>query len=94
MEVDGRGDGRASASNQVLVEKEGKGRKEEEHMYLSKEERGLCFFLQDLVLPRRELKPKQQSQCRRRGLSSWNAHITPVNSVKVYCGTSSSVVRW
>ena len=53
-----------------------------------------CFFLQDLVLPRRELKPKQQSQCRRRGLSSWNAHITPVNSVKVYCGTSSSVVRW
>ena len=40
MEVDGRGDGRALASNQVLVEKEGKGRKEEEHMYLSKEERG------------------------------------------------------
>ena len=34
-----RGDGRASAPNQVLVEKEGKGRKEEEHMYPSKEKR-------------------------------------------------------
>nr|XP_025725010.1 uncharacterized protein LOC112821955 [Callorhinus ursinus] len=42
------GDGRASAPNQDLVEKEGKGRKEDEHMNPSKEKRGQgplpCFL--------------------------------------------------
>ena len=45
-----RGDGRASAPNQVSVEKEGKGRTEEEHMYPSKEKRVwgplACFLFQ------------------------------------------------
>ena len=34
------GMGELQPPNQVLGEKEGKGRKEEEHMYLRKEERG------------------------------------------------------